>query len=325
MECLVTGAGGFVGRAVIEALAAAGHTGIATGREAPRGLPEGWAARRRDDVLAGRVGLRPAAIVHLESRQAGPRPSRAEAAECEAVNVGGTRAWLDWAAGVGTRRVVLVSSIMAVAPAAGRRDEESALAVGEGYGPSKARAEEVLRNWCRDDASRRGTILRPAPVYGPDEGSNLVPLVRRILAARPVVIGEGRVLRSIVSRRNLAAAVLFVLGRDAAGCEVFTVSDPRPLSLSELVATVAGAAGVPVPRPIPRWVAALAAPVADLASLISGSEMPIGRERLLAQETDVDFPCDRLVASGFIHPESSREGLSRFVDWLRRSDGGREA
>lgn len=319
MECLVTGAGGFVGRAVVEALAAAGHTGVATGREAPGGLPEGWAGRRRDELLAGGFAWRPEAIVHLESRQAGPRPGRGDAAECEAVNVGGTRAWLDWAARVGTRRFVLVSSILAVAPSAGRRDEDAPPAVGEGYGPSKARAEEALRRWCREDVSRRGTILRPVAVYGPDEGSNLVALVRRIVASRPVIVGEGRALRSIVSRRNLAAAVLFVLGREAAGCEVFTVSDPRPMRLSELVATVAEVADVAVPRPIPRWAAALAAPVGDLLRLITGREMPIGRERLMAQFTDVDHPCERLLAAGFRHPESSREGLARLVEWLRAS------
>ena len=322
MECLVTGAGGFVGRGVIEALAAAGHGGIATGREAPRGLPGGWSGRRRDDVLAGRVACRPSAIVHLESRQSGPRPSVADTAECESVNVGGTKEWLDWAARAGVRRFVLVSSIMAVAPAPGRRDEDSAPAVGEGYGASKARAEAAVRAWCRDDGSRRGTILRPAPVYGPDEGSNLVPLARRIIAGRPVVIGDGRVLRSIVSRGNLASAVLFALGHDAGPCETYTVSDPRPLPLRELVATIAELSGVPLPRPIPRWAAALAAPIGDVASLISGREMPIGRERLRAQATDVDFPSDRLVAAGYRHPESTREGLGRFVAWLRRPADG---
>lgn len=317
MECLVTGAGGFVGRGVIASLAAAGHRGIATGRDAPAGLPPGWTGRRRDDLLAAPEGWRPEAIVHLESRQAGPLPSAAECHACETVNVGGTRAWLDWAARTRTRRFVLVSSILAVAPGPGRHHEDDALAAGEGYGGSKARAEGALRTWCGDDASRRGVILRPAPVYGPDEGSNLLPLVRRILARRPVIVGKGSVLRSIVSRRNLAAAVLWALTRDAAACEVFHVTDPHPLSLAELAAMVADVAAVPTPRAIPWWAASVAAPVGDLLSGIVGREMPIGRERLRAQVTDVDFPCEALLASGFRHPESTREGLAALVDWLR--------
>lgn len=317
MECLVTGAGGFVGRAVIEALSEAGWSGLATGRAAPAGLPPGWRGWQRDDLLARPDAARPRAIVHLESRSPADDAPEGDGGMFDRVNVGGTREWLEWAAAAGTRRFVLVGSILAVVPADGPRTEEAPLVADDSYGGSKARAEAVLREWCAADAGRRGVILRSAPVYGPDERSNLLPFVRRVIAGKPVVIGEGRAVRSIVSRRNLAAAVVFALSRDALPCEVFNVADARPVTLAELAAMVASAAGVPVPRRVPAWAATLAAPVGDLATLLTGRPMPIGMSRLRASRVSIDFPCDRLVAAGFRHAESTRDGLARMVDWIR--------
>jgi hypothetical protein len=38
--------------------------------------------------------------------------------------------------------------------------------------------------------------------------------------------------------------------------------------------------------------------------------------RLQALREPSDFPSDRLVAMGFVHPQSSREGLAEMLDWM---------
>lgn len=318
MQCLVTGAGGFVGREVVRFLAAAGHEGIATGRGEPAGLPGGWTGERRDRVLADPCPPGITAIVHLEAIHGGPGTP---AEDLERVNVGGTRDWLAWASRCGVERFVLVSSMMAVQTGAGPVREDAPPAVGEGYGASKARAEEAVRAWVDSGAGRRAVVLRPAPVYGPDARSNFLPLVRRVLAGRPALIGDGNVPRAIVSRRNLAAAVAFALRIERPGHEVFNVSDHPTITARQLAELVARVAKAPAPRSIPLWLATLAAPFGEVAERLSGRAMPVSLSRLRSALAPSDLPCERLINAGYRHAETTVEGFAELVRWVNAASG----
>jgi len=325
MECVITGARGFVGRGLLPILAAAGHTGTATGRIRPTDLPPGWRGRTRDEVLASAPSPPPAAIVHLEVEQTVPVATVTAPDACDRVNVGGTRAWLDWAAEHGVPRFVFTSSIKAVAPMSGGGSEDGMLETGATYGGSKARAEALVRAWAEADTARRGVILRPAPVYGPDDRSNLAAFVRRVVAGRPALVGRGDVRRSFLSRRNLAAAIAFALDLPVAGCAVFQVSDPQTMTLADVAALIAELAHAPRPRSIPLAVARIAAPCGDLIGMVTGREMPLSSAWLRALGEASDFPPDRLMAEGFVHPQSTREGLAELVAWVARGSAGKQA
>jgi UDP-glucose 4-epimerase len=316
MECVLTGARGFVGRGLLPILAASGHTGIATGRIAPTDLPHGWRGATRHEMLATMPGPPPDAVIHLEVEQAPSRASASDSGSIDRVNVGATRAWLDWAARHGVRRFVFTSSIMATLPTSGPGAEDDPLEKGATYGGSKARAEAEVRAWAEADANRLAVILRPAPVYGPDDRSNLLAFARRVISGRPVFLGRGDVRRSFVSRRNLAAAIAFALDLPVAGSAVFQVSDPRTMTLAETAALIAELTGAPRPRGIPLAVARIAAPLGDLVGQVTGRCMPLSSARLQALREPSDFPSDRLVAMGFVHPQSSREGLAEMLDWM---------
>jgi nucleoside-diphosphate-sugar epimerase len=318
MKLLVTGARGFVGQGLLPFLATQGLTGIATGREAPRDLPAGWQGLNRDDVLAGRVDPGPVdAIVHLEVRRYVPRPRAADEADFERINAGGTRTWLAWAAAAGVDRFVHVSTIKTAGPGAGPHRESDPLAPDTPYGRSKAVAEEAVRGWAAADAARQAVILRPAPVYGPGNEANLAAFVRQVLAGRPCLIGRGDTRKSIVSRTNLAAAIAFAATTARPGCEAYNVSDRETLSLADLAGLIADLANAPRPRSIPALLAAAVAPVGDVVETLAGREFPLTTSRLRAiRETSI-FPCDKLVAAGFTHPQSTREGVAEMLAWLR--------
>jgi nucleoside-diphosphate-sugar epimerase len=302
MRCVVTGASGFVGRHLLRLLTDHGHTGIATGRTPPADLPSGWTGMARSDLLRA-ASHDCDVVIHLEVKQHVPRPTAADIDTFAAVNVGGTRDWLDWAARNDVRRFVLTSSIKAANP--------------DGpYGQSKARAEEATREWATADPARSATILRPAPVYGPGNEANLAAFVRQVIAGRPCLVGSGRVRKSVVSVGNVVAAIEFAAGRVEPGCTVFTVTDPATLSLRDLATLIAELAGSPPPRSIPRLLAQCAAPVGDLVAAITGREMPLTTARLRALDEASDFSSDDLVAAGFQHPQTTREGLEELVGSL---------
>jgi nucleoside-diphosphate-sugar epimerase len=126
-----------------------------------------------------------------------------------------------------------------------------------------------------------------------------------------------------VSRENLAAAIEFaaarlVAGSHAGSCEVFDVSDPETLSVGQLAALIAELGHAPPPRRVPDVIADLLAPIGDMISMASGREFPLTRARLRALREASDFPCDRLAAAGYVHPQSTRAGIGQMLDWLRR-------
>jgi UDP-glucose 4-epimerase len=319
MNLLVTGARGFVGRGLLPCLASAGHAGIATGRMPPIELPPGWQGLDRGEVLAGRplAGIAPAAIIHLEVKQHAPRPTAADVADFERVNVVGTRDWLHWAGRNGIARFVFLSSIKAVAARNGSNGEDAPPERTAPYGRSKAEAERAVREWAAADAGRTAVILRPAPVYGPGNEANLAAFVRQILAGKPCLIGRGDTRKSVVSRTNLCAAIAFALDHVGPGCHVFNVSDPDTFTLAELAGLIADLAGSPPPKRIPGWLAAAVAPLGDAIETVTGRDFPLTSARLRAIKEATVFPCDRLVAAGFRHPQTTREGLAEMVAWAR--------
>lgn len=320
MRLLVTGASGFVGRGLLPWLTARGHGGVATGRTLPEALPPGWRAVRRDDVLEH--GLREPidAVIHLEVKQHVPQPSAADIEAFEAVNVGGTRAWLGWAAAHGIQTFVHLSTVKAVVPTAGSTTEEATLETQAPYGRSKARAEQEVRRWAAESPQRRAVILRSAPVYGPGNSANLAAFARQVLAGKPCLIGAGLTRKSIVSRTNLVAAIEFAATNAGAGCEVFNVSDASAPSLQELATTIAELGGARAPRRIPAWLASVAAIAGDCIERCTGREFPLTSSRLAAIREATIFPSEKLLAAGYHHPQTTREGLAEMIAWIQSED-----
>jgi hypothetical protein len=108
------------------------------------------------------------------------------------------------------------------------------------------------------------------------------------------------------------------VGTAAGGSEMFAVSDADTLSLATLAALIAELGHARPPRRIPDLVADTIAPVGDLVSRVVGREFPLTSARLRALREVSEFPSDPLVAAGFVHPQSTRDGIGEMLDWLRR-------
>src|SRR4051812_20706500 len=94
MHIIVTGATGYVGRALVPHLARLGHTGVAVGRKPSFPLPGGWSYAERNQCLKrGEAGDW---LVHLEVKQHVLAPTEKDLREFDEVNVLGTIQWLEW-------------------------------------------------------------------------------------------------------------------------------------------------------------------------------------------------------------------------------------
>lgn len=243
-KILVTGATGFVGRALCAEIERRGwdvRRVSRAGGGSSLGLGELDGRTDWSDVLTGRD-----AVVHLAARV--HRTGRAEASDTAAFMTTNRDAAIklaEDAARSGVRRVVFLSTIKVNGEgrAAPYTVEDAPAPVGA-YATSKWEAEQGLV----DVAARTGlevVNIRPPLVYGPGVGGNFRGLVRLVRRGLPLPLASVRNSRSLIGVTNLASAICTALEHPVAAGRTYLVSDQHDLSVPELIQTIARAADVP--------------------------------------------------------------------------------
>ncbi|GAB3287698.1 NAD-dependent epimerase/dehydratase family protein [Parahaliea aestuarii] len=250
-QCLVTGASGYIGRALCARLAAEGRHFVATSRRAAT-LADGQPVVAMDpltpdpDLLAGI-----SSVVHL----AGVAHQHAAPEVYSQVNVDATLALARAAQAAGVRRFIYFSSVKAMGPSPGPepRTEGMLTLPVDAYGRSKREAELALAQLCAN-GSMELVVLRPCLVFGEAPKGNLRLLARlsRFRALRPP--GGGR--RSMVSLPDLVTLTVQLLDSTRAGTHTWIVADGQPCSAREMYDALRFARGLRPGfqcLPLPLW------------------------------------------------------------------------
>ncbi|HTZ36413.1 MAG TPA: NAD-dependent epimerase/dehydratase family protein [Stellaceae bacterium] len=241
---LVTGAAGFIGRALCPALAARGHRVVAALRRAA-------SADGAEPLVLGTIGpatewRAPLAgvdvVIHLAQRaHAGPDPS-ALAAEPAAV-----AALARAAAEAGVGRLLLVSSVKAAAEATppGRRlRADDPPQPEDAYGRAKLAGERAGAAVARDTGLAL-TVVRPPLVYGPGVAANFAALVRLAASGLPLPFAALDNRRSLIFRDNLVDLLALAATHPAAAGATLLARDDAEFSTPGLIGALAAALGRP--------------------------------------------------------------------------------
>ena len=245
MRVLVTGATGFVGRALVPALMEQGYivrAAVRDGTAAPF-HPHVEIARHGDlgaggdwtPIVAGCDAIiHLAGIAHIGPNIADDSYDRVNRQATEKLIVAADHA--------NARRFVFMSSIRAqTGPSSDRVLSEVDLPVpGDAYGSSKLAAEGALH-----ESALRYTILRPVLVYGAGVKGNLAALARIAASPWPLPFGALTNRRSLLNRDSLVAAIAFALGNPATERETYVVADKTPISVREIVTALRHGLGKP--------------------------------------------------------------------------------
>lgn len=292
----VTGATGFVGRAVIQALRAEGYVVrclVRRGSEPHlRGL--GGIERVEGDVLVRR-GLPEDiagcdAVVHLVGII---REVPAAGVTFEKVHVEGTRNVLEAAVSAGVRRYLHMSAL-------GTRPE----AVSR-YHRTKWAAEEMVRT-----SPLHWTIFRPSVVYG--RGDGLVSLLARMIRRLPVVpvIGTGTERLQPIPVEQVAEGFARALVTPASEKQIYEVAGPDRVTMVELLDLIGAALGRARVRKlhVPLAVVRPAARVLHRLPFF-----PVTPDQLLMLEQDNVGDGRPFFLTFGITPEPLRNGLTRML------------
>jgi UDP-glucose 4-epimerase len=307
VSVLVTGATGFVGGRVIDALLATGQAVRAAVRRPGAALPANVGEVAIGEIgpdtdwRAALAGIR--TVIHLAAHvhRRGEPAARAAGAHSR-VNHLGTAKLAAEARAAGVGRLVLVSTVKVLGPAPGRPfGDKDRPAPADAYARSKLAAEDAL--FARAGDGMAAVVLRPPLVYGPGVKANFAGLMRLAASRLPLPFAGLHNRRSLIFVDNLADALVLAASHPAAPGNRYLISDGPAVSTGDLIAALRAAQGRP-PGLVraPRTAVDLAARLPGLGGLV---------ERLTGdlEVDDARFRADL----GWRPPHSFAEAIARTV------------
>lgn len=301
---LVTGAAGFIGRAVCRTLIGSGHRVHGITRRPAEPIadvamrPIGDIGPQTDwsEYLSGID-----TIVHLANR-AHRRAAERDLADEAAAGAALARA----AAACGVRRFVYMSSIRAMgeatAPGVPFRPGDPARP-HDAYGRAKLATERALTAAARESGLEL-VILRPPLVYGPGVKGNLRALIRLVASGLPLPFAVIDNRRSLIALDNLAGLTALACAHAAAAGRIWLARDAVDLSTPQLLEALAAGLGhrarlYPMPRPL--LAAASALPMVG----------PLLSRLTLSLQVDADETHDLLGWTPAVAPEAGLAEAAR--------------
>jgi nucleoside-diphosphate-sugar epimerase len=265
MKVLVTGASGFVGRAVCHTLIAGGHAVRGAFRYSAKLPLETTGVEQvligslddRTDWSAAVAGVD--VVVHLAARvHVIDRRAAKDLSAFLATNVDGSARLAEQAARAGVKRFVFVSSagVGGVSSGLSPLSEARAPAPHSAYTQSKLQAEMVLFSLA-EQFGFECVVLRPPLVYGPAAPGNLDRLVAMLRRRVPLPFATIENRRSMIAVSNLADVIAVAVTRESAS-GTYYVADDDVLSTPEIIESLSSGLGlaprlVPFPTPLLKW------------------------------------------------------------------------
>lgn len=249
MSLLVTGATGFVGRAVCSEALARNYMV----KRAVR-----MAEATANDVFVGDINAFTDwsralqgvdVVVHLAARVHMMQETEADPlTKFREVNVEGTKNLARQAAAAGVKRLVYMSSVKVNGEFTTTGQPftvDHIPAPQDPYGVSKHEAEQGLRQ-ISGETGLETVIIRPPLIYGPGVKANFESMMRWLSRGVPLPLAaatENR--RSLVALDNLVDLILTCLKHPAAVSQTFLVSDGEDVSTVDLLRRMGAALGQP--------------------------------------------------------------------------------
>ncbi|MGA3122980.1 MAG: NAD-dependent epimerase/dehydratase family protein [Polyangiaceae bacterium] len=322
---LVTGATGFLGPHLVQALVAKGRRVRCIVRDRGRAAPlvalgaDVQQGELLDPDAVARALVSVERVFHLAGGGKVSATSAEGLAALRAANVAPVKAVVDAAGAAGVTRVIVFSSISAMGVQLDTTlDEDSPCRPKTPHEIAKYESEQVAL-----ESGRRGgvpvVILRPSQIYGPGDVRSEIPKLLRLARLGLVPLfggGSGRVPWVFVS--DVVDATLSAADRPAAVGRTYIVSDAESYRFADVVHAMARSlgrerGGIAVPRAIAE--PAIAA--VERAMLAFGRDPVFTRHRLRSIMGHRSVSIERARRElGYVPRVGLLDGIERTVRWV---------
>ena len=310
---LITGANGFVGKALCAELLRQGQSVRAAVRSANTPIENlevaavGSINGETDwtDALRG-VDV----VIHLAARAHVMRENAENPLEeFRKVNVAGTERLARMAAQAGVKRFVFLSSIKVNGEETGAIpfSEQNAPAPQDPYAISKWEVEQALHRIAAE-TGMEVVVLRCPLVYGPGVKGNFLRLMQAVDRGIPLPLALADNRRSLIYLGNLTGAIMACRERREAAGKTYLVSDGENVSTAQLITQMAQALG----KPARLWPCPVG--LIKFAGKVTGKSGEVAR---LLGSLCIDSSKIRREL-GWASPYTLKQGLRETADWYRQ-------
>jgi nucleoside-diphosphate-sugar epimerase len=314
-KVLITGAAGFIGRALTERMRSDGVEVVGLDMQTDKGAgivagditePGGWqsAADGCDTVIHTA-----AAVTNTASDDFGWR-----------VNVLGTKHVIDAAVAAGAKRFVHLSSVRAFGDIGfpdGVTEEHPVRPDSSVYVNTKIASEQVALQ-AHAEGRIEATVIRPGDVYGPGSRPWTVLIVETIRKGQFLLPAMGKGIFSPAYIDNLTAGVALAASKPEGAGQVFTISDGVGVTNKEFFGHYYRMLGRKGPRCVPTAAAMALVSVPETVAAVSGSPTEVKRESMRYFTRTGTYSIEKARRLLGYEPEVGlEEGMRRTEAWLR--------
>jgi len=315
MKILVTGASGFIGRAIVPHLIQAGYEVVASSRNTnfrhsntttypiqDLGPDTDW----REALIDVDTVIHLAARVHIISDKA-----QDHLADNRRINTEGTRKLAKDAAASGVKHFIFMSTIKVNGESSGPNPfcSHDLPAPKDPYATAKLEAEDALLQTI-SSSKMRATIIRSPLVYGPGVKGNFISLLKICMQGWPLPFGSVNNRRSMIYLGNLVDLVHQIVQNLPVSSKIYLCRDPQDISTPELIRKTSNALGVkPLIIPFPL-------------RILHFSAALIGKSAIICRLTEslyVDDSPTRMDLD-WTPPFSMLKGLKETAIWFKKQN-----
>ena len=272
---LVTGANGWIGRAVCRSLKDQGCFVVACDLEEQAG---DWDRFIRIDlnedpiasVSASKEIIKAASewsLFHCAGYAHRPIETAEEVERFYAINEGGTKKAVSWCRQLGVERIVYISSIAFYdwdahsEPTALR--EDAALSGATAYADSKLKGELCVR-----ESGLDYRVVRLATVFGTGDRANFAKLAKALKARKFIIPGAGDARKSVISVNRAAEWIGQLALMPDPAHRLINLGFSEAPTLGEICQAFSDQCSFPLTRSAPLWFLRLAALAGDVLAKI---------------------------------------------------------
>ena len=232
------------------------------------------------------------------------------------VNVEGTKNVLKSMEEHGIQHIVFTSSVAVYGLNKPNPSEVTEVDPFNHYGKSKYMAEEVLKDWHKQDKeNRKLTIIRPTVVFGEGNRGNVYNLLKQINSGIFLMVGNGQNKKSMAYVRNIAAFLKYSIEDINSNYEIINYIDKPDLTIRELVTCTRSTLNKKGSLiKLPYFIGLLGGYTFDALAFLTGKKYPVSSIRVKKFCATTEFDAGKLSSYDFEKPYALKKGLKNTLE-----------